>query len=252
MSGPDERFERALGGSPLPAEDELAAFVEEVRQAFPARPMLAEQAHLAAIADAARRLSPEARPDHRKEPRMSLPDVKFPRIRSRVAAVVAGLVVAMMSFGGLAFAGVLPNGVQSRLADVAATIGVELPDGDDGTEALEVDDDELEVEAPEASETESLTAEDDEDQGDDREKQADNEGDDDQGEDRDEDNESAQHESGDHEADDSDQDESDDQSGGDRESSSDDENEHESSSNDGGGDEQESEDAGGEHESGDD
>jgi hypothetical protein len=181
MSGADERFERALGGDPpFSADDELAAFVRDVRDAFPAEPVLAEEVHLQAIVDAARRISAETQPPMRKEP-----PVRFPKFRSRAAMVVAGFVVVMTSFGGLAVAGALPGAVQDRVAN-AVTI-VNLPGGDD--ESSELEDDATETESPEddatetdeTNETEAPKADDKgenersgDDNGDDRESEADN------------------------------------------------------------------------------
>jgi hypothetical protein len=149
MSDADERLDRALGDPHLRPEDEIGAFVRDVREAFPAEPMLARETHLEAVADAARRLSTEGRSrTQRKESR-----VRFPRLRSRTAMIVAGLVVAMSSFGGLAVAGALPGGVQDGVANVVASVGVDLPGGDD--ESSDVEDDATETEASEPSETET-------------------------------------------------------------------------------------------------
>jgi hypothetical protein len=161
MSDANERFDRALGDPPFPPEDEIGAFVHDVREAFPAEPMLAREAHLEAVADAARRLPTEGRsPTPRKESR-----VRFPRLRSRAAMIVAGLVVAMSSFGGLAVAGALPGGVQDGVANVAANIGVDLPGGDDeSSDIADATDTESpepeETETPEPSETEAPAADD--------------------------------------------------------------------------------------------
>ena len=206
MSGADERFERALGGDPpFSADDELAAFVRDVRDAFPAEPVLAEEVHLQAIVDAARRISAETQPPMRKEP-----PVRFPKFRSRAAMVVAGFVVVMTSFGGLAVAGALPDAVQDRVAN-AVTI-VNLPGGDD--ESSELEDDATETESPEADETEAPKADDKgenersgDDNGDDRESEADNGDDrdseaDDEGEnERSGDDDSSEGESGEDESD---------------------------------------------------
>jgi cytoskeletal protein RodZ len=146
MSGADERFERALGDSPLSPDDELGAFVRDVRDAFPAEPMLAEEAHLQAIVDAARRISTGPQRPTRKETR-----VRFPKLRSKAAMVVAGFVVAMSSFGGLAVAGALPGTVQDRVANAVGI--VDLPGGDG--ESSQVEDHATETEAPEPSETET-------------------------------------------------------------------------------------------------
>jgi hypothetical protein len=150
MSGADERFERALGDENPPSpEGELDAFVRDVREAFPAQPMLAEEFHLAAVVDAARDLAADrVPPGRRKESR-----VRIPGLRSRAALVVAGLVVVMSSFGGLAFAGALPGGVQNGVANVVAPLGVDLPGGDDDTTGIAPSS--SETETPEPSETES-------------------------------------------------------------------------------------------------
>jgi hypothetical protein len=194
MSGLDERFEDALqGASPLSPEDDLGAFVRDVRDAFPTRPLLAQEAHVEATAEAARTISNRDRTPARKESHMRLP-----RLRSKAAMIVAGLVVAMSSFGGLAAAGALPGNVQNGVANAVGTVGLDLPGGSDETEddATEVDDDADEVEAPDADESEAPEADDqgeDEqsgDQGEDQESAADDQGEDEQSGDQGEDQES--------------------------------------------------------------
>jgi hypothetical protein len=202
MSGPDERFEDALqGASPLSPEDDLGAFVRDVRDAFPTRPLLAQEAHVEATAEAARTISNRDRTPARKESHMRLP-----RLRSKAAMIVAGLVVAMSSFGGLAAAGALPGDVQNGVANAVGTVGLDLPGGSDETEddATEVDDDANEVEAPDADESEAPEAEESEapeadeqgedekadDQGEDQESKADDQGEDEQSGDQGEDQES--------------------------------------------------------------
>jgi hypothetical protein len=185
MSGADERFQRSLGDSPLSPDDELGAFVRDVRDAFPAEPMLAEEAHLQAIVDAARRISTGPQRPTRKETR-----VRFPKLRSKAAMVVAGFVVAMSSFGGLAVAGALPGTVQDRVANAVGI--VDLPGGDG--ESSQVEDHATETEAPEPSETETPEPSETEspkaddqgeneqsgDQGNNKESQADDQGQDEQ------------------------------------------------------------------------
>jgi hypothetical protein len=46
--------------------------------------------------------------------------MRIPGLMSRVALIIAGLVVAMSSFGALAAADVLPGEVQNGLANVVA------------------------------------------------------------------------------------------------------------------------------------
>ena len=144
--GPDEGFERLLRGETpgTPEEAQLGAVVEDVRAAFPAQPLLAEEAHLAGIVETAQLLAdkgdPATRPASKAVGRgghvSGLPKrrrivVRVPEFRSLAAKIVAGLVVLMSMFGGLAVAGALPGGVQDAVANAADGIGVNLPGGDD-------------------------------------------------------------------------------------------------------------------------
>jgi len=90
--------------------------------------------------------------------------MKVPLMRSLAAKVVAGLVVLMSMFGGLALAGALPG----QGSDDDATDLVEIQDVSD-----------------EAPETEALETEDADDQGEDADDQGENEDADDQGENED-------------------------------------------------------------------
>jgi hypothetical protein len=154
MSDPDERFEDALlGAPPLSPEDDLGAFVRDVRDAYPTGPLLAEEAHVEAVAATARTISERDRRPERKESH-----VRIPRLRSRAALIVTGLVVAMSSFGGLAVAGALPDGVQNGVANVVSAVGVQLPDGSDDQvedDGAEVEEDATEGEAPDTDESEA-------------------------------------------------------------------------------------------------
>ncbi len=167
--GPDDGFERLLRGEGPGAAEErlLEAFVEDLRTAFPPIPIAAEEAHLGAIAEAARLLAdrgdPVARPVSNASGRASRPSwlpkrkgnsVRVPVFRSWSAKIVAGLVVLMSSFGGLAVAGALPGGVQDSVANVASGIGVNLPGGDD-EQGDAVGPEPTETKSPEPTETES-------------------------------------------------------------------------------------------------
>ena len=148
MSGstdPDEGFERLLRGEipGTPEEQELGAFVEDVRAAFPTQPLLAEEVHLVGIVETAQLSAEKGEPVMRlaskaigrgrnasglKRRRVA---VRVPVLRSLAARIVAGLVVLMSMFGGLAVAGALPGGFQDAVANAADGIGVDLPGGDD-------------------------------------------------------------------------------------------------------------------------
>jgi hypothetical protein len=172
--GPDEGFERLLRGETpeTPEEQSLGLFLEDVRGAFPTAPSLQEEAHFAGIVQAAQLLADKGEPSVRSateagrrvrhasgRPKRRRVIVKLPLMRSLAAKVVAGLVVLMSMFGGLALAGALPG----------------QGSDDDAVEIQDVSDEAPETEAPET--------EDADDQGDDADDQGEDA--DDQGEDAD-------------------------------------------------------------------
>jgi hypothetical protein len=177
--GPDDGFERLLRGETpkTPEEQALGLFLQDVRGAFPAEPSLAEEAHLAAIVHSAQLLATKGEPavrsaskaDGRARRASGWPErrrviVKVPLMRSLAAKVVAGLVVLMSMFGGLALAGALPG----------------QGSDDDATDVVEVQD-----VSDEAPETEAPETEDADDQGEAADDQGENEDADDQGENED-------------------------------------------------------------------
>jgi hypothetical protein len=220
MSGstdPDEGFERLLRGAlpEDPEEQQLGAFVEDVRTAFPAAPVLAEESHLAAIGAAARLLAREGGPviegsDGQRRARIPGKrrlNVRVPIFRSLAAKIVAGLAVLMWSFGGLAVAGALPGGIEDVVSNAADEVLVNLSgdDVDDG----DVDDVEDEADDDDQGDDDQGEDESDDDEGDD------DQGDDDQGEDESDDDEGEDESDDDEGEDESDDDESDDDQGDD-------------------------------------
>jgi hypothetical protein len=196
--GPDDGFERLLRGETpkTPEEQALGLFLQDVAGAFPAEPSLSEEAHLAAIAQAAQLLAdkgePAGRADGRAPHTSGLPKrrrvmMKVPLMRSVAAKVVAGLVVLMSMFGGLALAGALPG----QGSDDDATDVVEIQDVSDEAPETEAP----ETEAPETEDADDQGEnedaddlgenEDADDQGEDADDQGENEDADDQGEDAD-------------------------------------------------------------------
>ncbi len=197
--GPDDGFERLLRGEApkTPEERALGLFLQDVGGAFPAEASLAEEAHLAAIVRAAQLLADKGEPAVRSAskaggrarhasglPKRRRVIMKVPLMRSLAAKVVAGLVVLMSMFGGLALAGALPG----------------QDSGEDETGVVEiqnVSDEAPETEAPKTKDAddqgENEAADDqgedvNDDQGDDDQGEneaADDQGDDDQGENED-------------------------------------------------------------------
>jgi hypothetical protein len=197
--GPDDGFERLLRGETpkTPEERALGLFLQDVGGAFPAEPSLAEEAQLAAIVQTAQLLADKGEPavrsaskaDGRAPHASGLPKRrrvirKVPLMRSLAAKVVAGLVVLMSMFGGLALAGALPG----QGSDDDATDVLEIQD---------VSDEAPETEAPETKDADDQGENEDaddqgkdvnDDQGDDNQgenEDADDQGDDDQGENED-------------------------------------------------------------------
>jgi hypothetical protein len=204
--GPDDAFERLLRGETpkTPEEQALGLFLQDVGGAFAAEPSLTEEAHLAAIVQAAQLLADKGEPavrsaskaDGRARHASGLPKrrrviMKVPLMRSLAAKVVAGLVVLMSMFGGLALAGALPGqGSDDDATDVVEiqdvsdeapeTEAPETEDADDQGENEEADDQGEDVNDDQANDDQGEN-EDADDQGDDD--QGENEDADDQGED---------------------------------------------------------------------
>jgi hypothetical protein len=191
--GPDDGFERLLRGETpkTPEEQSLGLFLEDVRGAFPTEPPFQEGAQLAAIVQAAQLLADNGEPSVRSateagrrvpgRPMRRRVIVKLPLMRSLAAKVVAGLVVLMSMFGGLALAGALPG----------------QGSDDDAVEIQEVSDEAPETEAPETEDADDQgedaddQGEDADDQGEDADDQGENEDADDQGDDDQGENEDA-------------------------------------------------------------
>ncbi len=101
----DEEFDRLIASDP-----DLEVAVERVRKAFTAEPSEPKrQMHLAQVMSVAKR-----------------PAVA----RRRTARIAAAAVLATSAFGGLAYAGALPDAMQDALSDAATKAGFTLPASD--------------------------------------------------------------------------------------------------------------------------
>jgi hypothetical protein len=198
--GPDDGFERLLRGETpkTPEEQALGLFLQDMAGAFPAEPSLSEEAHLAAIVQAAQLLADKGEPavrsaskaDGRAPHASGLPKrrrviMKVPLMRSLAAKVVAGLVVLMSMFGGLALAGALPG--QGSGEDESGVVQIQDVETDESveTEAPETGDADDQGENEDADDQGDNVNDDqaNDDQGENEE--ADDQGDDDQGENED-------------------------------------------------------------------
>jgi hypothetical protein len=215
--GPDEGFERLLRGETpkTPEERSLGLFLEDVRGAFPTEPSLQEGAQLAAIVQAAQLLADKGEPSVRYateagrrakrasgRPKRRRVIVKLPLMRSLAAKVVAGLVVLMSMFGGLALAGALPGQgsdddaveIQNVSDEAPETEAPETEDADDQGE--DADDqgvnEDADVDADDQGENEDADVDaDDQDENEGADDQGENEDADDQGDDADDQGEDA-------------------------------------------------------------
>jgi hypothetical protein len=117
----DPEVDAVLAGRQTGGElDDVATFFRELRENLVEVPSAAlEATHLAAISEATR-LAPSSVTQQRPRNR---------RFAARTTIAAVGLAI-MAAFGGAAYAGVLPDGVQGKVADIAGNVGVSLPGHD--------------------------------------------------------------------------------------------------------------------------
>ena len=147
----DPELDRLLRGA-APSDDcdvaEIAAFVRDMTALADVGPAEATAVrHLAAISAAARVAESDSRavmrpvtavtPPARERPpartwRSRMIRVPLAPLPTRFATAATAAAVALVAFGGAAYAGVLPDPVQGRVADLAGQVGVSLL-GDEGT-----------------------------------------------------------------------------------------------------------------------
>jgi hypothetical protein len=148
----DDALERMLSGQ-APTTDEwreLAAFVEDLHEAVPARPLASEDLHVAAMVETshltAEKGDPVARPVSNADapaPQVSrLPKLRRKPMKRSTRTLVRVLVpvaAALTVMGSMAVAGALPHTVQKAVSHAAGTVGLNLP-GDESTDVPGQDD----------------------------------------------------------------------------------------------------------------
>lgn len=145
----DSDLEAVLAGR-VPADDErlgdIAHFAQDLDEAYPLPSTEhCEDAHVAAMLEAAQLVAvksdPVARPASKADgPVVQVSELPKPR-RSRVmkslvgaplwAKITASALAVLMSFTGVAVAGVLPDPVQGVVHDAADAVGIDIPDAVD-------------------------------------------------------------------------------------------------------------------------
>jgi hypothetical protein len=117
----DREVDAVLAGRQTGGElDDVASFFRELRENLVELPSATlEATHLAAISEATR-LAPS--PPTQQRPR-------FRRLAARTTIAAVGLALVAV-FGGAAYAGALPSGVQGKVADFVGNVGLSLPGRD--------------------------------------------------------------------------------------------------------------------------
>ncbi|MDP9069515.1 MAG: hypothetical protein M3N53_14405 [Actinomycetota bacterium] len=128
-----------LGGDA--ALQELAHIVQQVQDAYPAVaiPPAFEDAHVAMIMHAVSETAAAAAVDAPPEPRASIRARSERMLAPWTRKIAAATLSLSTAFGGMAYAGVLPDPIQQLTADVAERVGVDLPAPADGAPVVEVD-----------------------------------------------------------------------------------------------------------------
>jgi len=106
---------------------EVAAFCRDTREVFMQPPAESTAAaHLVGIVAAARRVAQEGEGWSSRSPARRTRWIPFSTLRSRVAVTATGLAI-LAGVGGGAYAGVLPDPIQDKVANIARNVGLSLP-----------------------------------------------------------------------------------------------------------------------------
>jgi len=134
----DQDIERLLAGKAVAGDgehEELAAFVRTLSAFAKAPDGATEARHLRAMMEAARASRASDTQSRSEEPIAGVSQrrklVQRNPLSSLAAKLVLAGVVVLALFSGAASAGILPNGVQKPVADVAGNVGLSIPDGED-------------------------------------------------------------------------------------------------------------------------
>ena len=124
----DELFANAAHSTDGSGEG-LAAFLGRARLVLSARPDdTTEARHVTGMVETAQLLDSAGRAVRVADPptrRRLVPNLRVPSLAAKLG-LAGGL--ALVGFGGTAYAGVLPDSIQRTAASVAGTIGVSIPD----------------------------------------------------------------------------------------------------------------------------
>jgi hypothetical protein len=149
----DDALERMLSGQE-PATDEwreLDGFVQDLREAVPARHLASEDLHVAAMVETSHLLTDKGDPVVRPVSNAGAPAPqvsRLPKLRRKqmkrstrtLVRVLAPLAAVLTVMGSMAVAGALPHTVQKAVSHAAGTVGLNLPGDEDSTDVTGEDD----------------------------------------------------------------------------------------------------------------
>jgi len=149
----DHELERMLSGRE-PTSDEwrdLDGFVQDLREAVPARPLASEDLHVAAMVETSHLIADKGDPVVRPVSNADAPAPQvswLPKLRRKqmkrstrtLVRVLAPLAAVLTVMGSMAVAGALPHTVQKAVSHAAGTVGLNLPGDEDSTDVTGEDD----------------------------------------------------------------------------------------------------------------
>jgi hypothetical protein len=149
----DDALERMLSGQ-APTTDEwreLAAFVEDLHEAVPARPLASEDLHVAAMVETSHLTADDGDPVARPVSNADAPAPqvsRLPKLRRKpmkrstrtLVRVLVPVAAVLTVMGSMAVAGALPHTVQKAVSHAAGTVGLNLPGDDESTDVPGQDD----------------------------------------------------------------------------------------------------------------
>ena len=149
----DDALERMLSGQ-APTTDEwreLARFVEDLHEEVPARPLVSEDLHVAAMVETSHLIADKGDPVVRPVSNADAPAPqvsRLPKLRRKpmkrstrtLVRVLVPIAAVLTVMGSMAVAGALPHTVQKAISHAAGTVGLNLPGDDESTDVPGQDD----------------------------------------------------------------------------------------------------------------
>jgi hypothetical protein len=149
----DHELERMLSGWEPTSDEwrELDGFVQDLREAVPARPLASEDLHVAAMVETSHLIADKGDPVVRPVSNADAPAPQvswLPKLRRKqmkrstrtLVRVLAPVAAVLTVMGSMAVAGALPHTVQKAVSHAAGTVGLNLPGDEDSADVTGEDD----------------------------------------------------------------------------------------------------------------